>query len=150
MISIRTWKQENGIEIDEVEFDGDAHAYGICVDGRNVVTIYADSPEDTEDIRAALDAGEDVREWEDGNGRSIGTLIAERTGAGLRETLKRLQSDVQSDGLCYNGRLGTGADGTIWADKANGVYYEYETQDLDLLVDDMTDEDLKDVVIRRV
>ena len=31
MISIRTWKQENGIEIDEVEFDGDRHAFEVRV-----------------------------------------------------------------------------------------------------------------------
>lgn len=44
MISIRTWKQENGIEIDEVELDGDRHAFEIAYDGRHVVTVYADSP----------------------------------------------------------------------------------------------------------
>jgi len=143
MISIRTWKQKNGIEIDEIEYHGDAHAFEICVDGKHVVTVYANSPEDTEIIRASLNADEDVRDWENGYGICIGTLIAERTGDGLRETLKRLQSD----GVCYSGRLGNGSDGTIWVDKANGVYYEYETDDIDLLVDDMTDEDLKDVVI---
>ena len=143
MATIRTWKQRNGIEIDEVDFDDDRHAFELCIDGKHVITIYADSPEQSEEMRAALDAGEDVRDWEDGSGSCIGTLIAERTGDGLRETLKRLQSD----GVCYNGRLGNGADGTVWVDKANGVYYEYETDDIDLLVDDMTDEDLKDVIM---
>lgn len=145
MASIRTWQQKNGIEIDEVEFDGDAHAFEVCVDSRHVVTIYADSPEQTDNIRASLNANEDVRGWEDGSGHNIGTLIAERTGHGLRETLKRLQSD----GVCYNGRLDDGADGTIWVDCATGVYYEYETDDIDLLVDDMTDDDLLEVRIRR-
>ena len=143
MATIRTWKQRNGIEIDEVDFDDDRHAFELCIDGKHVITIYADSPEQSEEMRAALDAGEDVRDWEDGSGSCIGTLIAERTGDGLRETLKRLQSD----GVCYNGRLGNGADGTVWVDKANGVYYEYETDHIDLLVDDMTDEDLKDVIM---
>jgi len=135
------WMQPSGVEIMEMEYDHDAHAYEISYDGRHVVTIYADSPEQTDNIRASLNANEDVRDWEDGSGHNIGTLIAERTGDGLRETLKR----IQSDGLCYNGRLGNGADGTIWVDKANGVYYEYETDDIDLLVDDMTDEDLLQV-----
>lgn len=120
MAAIKTWRQTSGIEIDEVEFDDDTHAYEIYVDGRHVVTIYADSPEDTEDIRSRLNANEDVRDWEDGSGHNIGTLIAERTGDGLRETLKRLQSD----GLCYNNSwLGNDTYGTIWADEANGVLY---------------------------
>ncbi len=143
MTSIRTWKQRDGIEIDEVEFDGDRHAFEVCVDGKHVVTDYADSPEDTEGMRTSLDDGDNVRCWENGNGVCIGTLIAERTGDGLRETLKRLQSD----GVCYNGRLGNGADGTIWVDKANGVWYEYETDNVDLGVDDLTDEDLKDIIM---
>lgn len=137
------WMQPSGVEIIEAEYDHDAHAYEMSYDGRHVVTIYTGTPEDTEVIRARLNADEDVRDWEDGNGRCIGTLIAERTGHGLWETLKRLQSD----GVCYNGRLGNGADGTIWVDKANGVWYEYETDDIDLLVDDLTDEDLESIMM---
>lgn len=137
------WMQPSGVEIIEAEYDHDAHAYEISYDGRHVVTIYADSPEQGEAMRVSLDAGEDVRDWEGGNGHSVGALIAERTGAGLRETLKRLQSDS----VYYNGRLGNGADGTLWIDKANGVYYEYETDDMDLGVNDLTDKDLKNVVI---
>ncbi len=143
MATIRTWKQRNGIEIDEVDFDGDIHAFEVCVDSKHVVTVYADTPEDTEGMRASLDDGYNVGCWENGNGVCIGTLIAERTGDGLRETLKRLQSD----GVCYNGRLGNGMDGTIWVDKANGVWYEYETDNVDLGVDDLTDEDLWNVII---
>ena len=143
MISIRTWKQENGIEIDEVEFDGDWVAFEIAYDGRHVVTIYVDSPEQTEDIRASLDAGEDVRDWEDGNGNCVGELIAKRTGDGLRETLRR----IEYAGTCYNAKLDSGADGTLWVDKVYDIYYEYVTDDLGLLVDDLTDEDLKDVII---
>ena len=67
MAAIKTWQQEDGIEIDEVEFDGDAHAFSLSVNGKRLATIYTDSPEQSEAIRAALDAGEDVRDWEDGN-----------------------------------------------------------------------------------
>lgn len=63
-ICIKTWNQ-NGMTIYEVDFDGDRHAFEIYVDGMRVVTIYADSPEQTEDVRAILDAGGDVRDWED-------------------------------------------------------------------------------------
>ena len=137
------WMQPSGVEIIEAEYDHDAHAYEISYDGRHVVTIYTGTPEDTEVIRARLNADEDVRDWEDGNGRCIGTLIAERTGDGLRETLKRLQSD----GECYcNNRLGNGVYGTLWVDQANGVWYEYETDDM-VGVDDLTDEDLQDVIM---
>jgi hypothetical protein len=136
------WMQPSGVEIIEAEYDNDAHAYEMAYDGRHVVTIYTGTPEDTEVIRARLNADEDVRDWEDGNGRCIGTLITQRT-TGLRETLKRLERD----GECYcNNRLGDGVDGTLWVDQANGVWYEYETDDM-VGVDDLTDEDLKNVVI---
>jgi len=137
MASIRTWKQRNGIEIDEAEYDGDVHAYEIAYDGRHVVTIFSATPEDTEDLRARLDAGEDVRDWEDGNGNCVGTLIRQRT-TGLRETLRELEGA----GACYNGELFDDGRGTYWVDRVHGIIYEYETEDPDLLVDDLTDEDL--------
>ena len=142
----RIWVQANGIVIEEVEFDGDRHAFEIYADGRHVVTIYADSPEQTEDMRAGLNSGEDVRDWEDGNGQCVGTLISERTGDGLRETLRRLESE----GMCYNDPTWHGRGGTVWVDEVTGVsdiFYEYETDDLDLLVDDLTDEELKNIII---
>lgn len=143
MARIKTWQQKNGIEIDEVEFDGDAHAFEMSVNGKHVVTIYTYTRESTEDRRVRLDAGEDVRDWWDCNGNSVWTLIKQRTGDGLRETLKRLEDA----GTCYNGRLDNGKHGTIWVDKVIGAYYEYETDDLDLGVDDLTDEDLENVII---
>ncbi len=145
MASIRTWMQRTEIEIVEVDFDGDAHAFEIYVDGRRITTVYADTPEQTEDMRAGLDAGEDVKDWEDGNGNSVGTLIAERTGDGLRETLKRLEDE----GMCHTDEF----DGCIvWVDEVNGVKtdidYVYETDKLYFRVNDLTDEDLKNVIIR--
>ena len=131
-----TWTQ-NGIEIDEVELDGDRHAFEMSVNGRTVVTIYADSPENTYVIREALDANEDVRDWEDEDGNNVGMLITQRT-TGLRETLR----GIEDEGGCYNGELIHGAYGTYWIDKVNAICYEYVTDDLGLLVDDLTDEDL--------
>lgn len=69
-----TWTQ-NGIEIDEVGCDHDAHAFEIYVDGKNVITIHAATPIESKDMRADLDAGDDVRDWEDGNGVSVETYI---------------------------------------------------------------------------
>ena len=140
---MRPWGQKNGIEIDEVRVDRDRHAFTIYVDGNHIVTVYADTPEQADDMRASLDDGEDVRDWEDGNGNCVGTLIAERTGDGLRKTLRR----IEDAGTYYNEHLGLCKDGTLWVDKANDVYYEYVTDDLDLSVDDLTDEDLKNVVV---
>ena len=142
MASIRTWQQTSGIEIDEVELDGDRHAFEVCVDGKHVVTIYADSPENTYDLREALDANEDVRDWEDGDDNNVGMLINQRT-TGLRETLR----GIEDEGGCYNGELINGAYGTYWIDKVNAICYEYVTDNLDLGVDDLTDEELKNVII---
>ena len=138
------WIQSSGVEIWEMEFNDDAHAFAIAYDGRHVVTVYADSPKDTEAMRASLDDGDDVRDWENGTGICIGTLIRQRTGDGLRETLKR----IEDAGTCYNAKLDNGADGTLWVDEVYDIYFEYETDDEDLLVDDLTDEDLKNVIIR--
>ena len=143
MASIETWKQKNGIEIDEVDYDGDHYVFDVYVDGKHVVTIYPYSPEDTENIRIALNLGEDVRDFENGHGCNVGALIAERTGDGLRETLRR----IEDEGDRYNRETySNNKDGVIWEDKVNGIYYEYETY-LDLKVDDLTDEDLKDIGI---
>ena len=75
MASIRTWKQSNGIQIDEVEHDGDAHAFAVSANGKHLITIYADTPGQSSDMRACLDDGDDVREWEDGYGVSIEMLM---------------------------------------------------------------------------
>jgi len=72
---IRTWTQEEGIEIQEVEFDDDRHAFEIYVDGKNAITIHAATPIESRDMRADLDAGDDVRDWEDGNGVSVESYI---------------------------------------------------------------------------
>ena len=137
----RTWAQP-GMEIDEVELDGARHAFEMSVNGRHIVTIYTGSPGNTYAIREALDAGEDVRDWEDGDGNNVGMLIRQRT-TGLRDTLRELEDE----GCCYNGELCNGKFGTYWVDRSTGALYEYETDDLGLLVDDLTDEDLKNVII---
>ena len=71
------WTQPSGVRITEIEYDYDAHAFELSYKGLHIVTIYAQSPEDTLAIRTSLDAGDDVREWEDGNGNCVGTLTDE-------------------------------------------------------------------------
>ena len=75
MASIRTWKQSNRIEINEVEFDGGANAFEVTFRGKPVVTMHADTPGQSKDMRASLDDGEDVRDWVDADGISVGTLL---------------------------------------------------------------------------
>lgn len=71
----------------------------------------------------------------------MNTNITEKTIDGLRETLQL----IEDAGTRYNEELYPGKYGTIWVDKDNGIYYEHVTDDLDLSVDDMSDEDLKDI-----
>lgn len=137
------WMLPSGIEIFEVEYNSDMYAFKVSVDGRHVVTIFPVTPEDTEAVKAGLDADEDVRDWEDRNGNRLGTLIRQRT-TGLRETLRELEGA----GACYNGEIFDDGRGTCWVDRVHSIIYEYETEDPDLLVDDLTDEDLKDIIIR--
>ncbi len=77
MRRIGTWEQKSGIEIDEIVFDGKRDAFVIYNSNKHITTIYADSPEQTEEMRGSLNAGEDVRDWEDGAGHCVGTLIDE-------------------------------------------------------------------------
>lgn len=77
MRHIKTWKQKNGISIDEIVFDGERGAFAVYVGDKHITTIYADSPEQTKEMRVGLDANGDVRDWEDGNGNCVGTLIEE-------------------------------------------------------------------------
>jgi len=140
---LKVWVQSSGIEIWEIEHDNDTCAYGIAYDGKHVVTIYPDSPEQSEEMRASLDAGEDVRDWEDELGNSVGTLISQRT-TGLRDTLRRIENEGRS---CYSGRLSDGAYGTVWIDKATATIFEYETEIEALFVGDLTDEELENVRI---
>ena len=108
-----TWTQ-NGIEIDEVEFDGDRHAFEVFVNGKHIVAIYPATPIEAKDMRADLDAGDDVRDWEDGNGVSIEMLMMQMKPEGdgargrrvpairpgqLADALRVIDPDAQLDRL---------------------------------------------------
>lgn len=69
--------------------------------------------------------------------------MAEWINIVLRKTLRMLEDA----GTCYNGEIYPGKDGTIWVDKVNGIFYGYRTDNLDLSVDDLMDEDLKYIVV---
>ena len=57
-----------------------------------------------------------------------------------REKLEK----CEDKGNCYNGELllGLGIHGTYWIDYETDKIYEYETDDLDLLSADLTDEQI--------
>lgn len=75
-------------------------------------------------------------------------IKGERTGDWLRQTLRRLEADD----MCYSDEPYPGEYWTVWIDKVNGdddIYFAYETDNLGLRVDDLTDENLKNVIIGR-
>lgn len=72
--TVNTWKLRNGVEIKETRFCGDL-AFEVGVDDVFVTSIPSGSTEQSDEMRDALDRGEDVRDWEDGHGNSVGTLI---------------------------------------------------------------------------
>ena len=75
-------------------------------------------------------------------------INAERTGDWLRETLRRLEDE----GTYYTDRPYPDETWTVWVDEVNGdddIYFAYETDNLGLRVDDLTDDDLKDIIIGR-
>ena len=67
--------------------------------------------------------------------------------ASIRETLRRLEDE----GMYYTDEPYPDEYWLVWVDEVDGVndiYYAYETDNLDLRVDDLTNEDLKNVVIK--
>lgn len=158
------WIQPSGIWITETEYDHDAHAFVVTKDDKYITTIYADTLEEIEDIRTGLNAEEDIREWDDGTGISVdwrlktralnhslvldkikafGTVYIIRDRSGLRETLRK----IEDSGTCYHGEISHDCYGTLWVDHERDIYYEYETDNPDVLADDLTDEDLRDVIM---
>lgn len=59
-------------EVVEVSFDHDLHEFMVVKEGGDVVaTITPSDLENQAEIIEALNAGEDIRGWEDGNGNTI-------------------------------------------------------------------------------
>ena len=139
---IGAWIQPSNIWIVESEYTSDAHDFVITIDDKYISTIYADTLEEIEGIRVRLNAEEDVRGWADSNGDNVGMLINQRT-AGLRETIRV----IENAGRCYSGELRNGKLGTYWVDNDTGTLYEYETDNEALNVDDLTEEDLDNIMI---
>lgn len=69
--------------------------------------------------------------------------ITENAIDGLRETLKRLEDE----GMCYTDEIYPGKYGTFWDDDVNGIFYGLATDDLYVYVDDLTDEELNNIII---
>lgn len=62
-----------------------------------------------------------------------------------RQTLEK----IEDEGMCWNGELTSarGGDrrfGTVW--RGEGVWYEYESEDSELMSDGLSDEELMNVV----
>lgn len=76
---MRAWEREN-YQVVEVEFDHDLHEFMVLAKegGEVFATITPASLEDMASIIEALDNGEDVNGWEDGNGNTISTDAVEK------------------------------------------------------------------------
>lgn len=69
---MREWKFENGIEVYEVEFDYDLHAFKVYNGDDFLGTVYPSTIADMEECIQNLDEGNDPIStcWEDGNGNT--------------------------------------------------------------------------------
>ncbi|MNJ59510.1 hypothetical protein D3C77_551970 [compost metagenome] len=67
---MRTWERE-GYKVVEVEFDYDLHQFDVIQDGEIAASINPADLDAQAEVITALDSGEDVNGWEDGNGHTI-------------------------------------------------------------------------------
>lgn len=68
--TIRTWERKN-YTVEERYFDYDLHMFVVIQEDAENQEIVPDSIENMNEIIHALDNGEDVNGWEDGNGNTI-------------------------------------------------------------------------------
>lgn len=67
---MKTWERK-GYKIEERDFDYSLHVFAVIQDGQEEQIIYPATIEDMQEIIADLDAGAEVKGWEDGNGNDI-------------------------------------------------------------------------------
>lgn len=68
--TLRTW-QRKGYTVEEQEFDYNLHKFVVIQEDEEDQEIVPDSIEVMKEIIHALDNGEDVDGWENGNGETI-------------------------------------------------------------------------------
>src|SRR5690625_3478785 len=93
-MELRTWER-NGYTVEMVEWDYDLKAFEV-IQGENTQTIVPATIEDMHEIIEALDNGEDVDGWEDGNGNTItieGESLMTRDAA-IEKVNEYLEEDV--------------------------------------------------------
>lgn len=67
---MRTWTREDYIVV-EKEFDYDLHEFDVIKNNECIYTITPNDIQDMNEMIEALDNGEDINGWEDGNGNTI-------------------------------------------------------------------------------
>ena len=67
---MREWKRD-GYTVEEREFYYDLHVFAVIQEGWDDQIIYPANIKDMSEIIADLDAGGEVKGWEDGNGNDI-------------------------------------------------------------------------------
>lgn len=93
-MELRTWER-NGYTVEMVEWDYDLKAFEV-IQGEETQTIVPTTIEDMNEIIEALDNGEDVDGWEDGNGNTIlieGESLMTRDAA-IEKVNEYLEEDV--------------------------------------------------------
>lgn len=72
----QTWNRKN-YTVQETDFDADLHCLEVVKNGEVIATIYPDTIEQMQEDIEALDRGEGVESWEDGNGNPVSYWLNE-------------------------------------------------------------------------
>lgn len=71
----------------------------------------------------------------------------------MRDKMKvnrQILEKIEDDGLCYNVELANGKMGTVWADMSRKQFYEIESDNEDLLSDDLSDEEIDNITVVKI
>lgn len=63
---------------------------------------------------------------------------------------RQILEKLEDDGRCYFGALTTGKIGTVWADMSRRQFYELESENEDLLSDDLSDEEIDNIRVVKI
>ena len=63
---------------------------------------------------------------------------------------RQILEKIEDDGRCYNVGLTNGKMGTVWVDVSRKQFYELESENEDLLSDDLSDEEIDNIMVVKV
>jgi len=71
----------------------------------------------------------------------------------MRDKMKvnrQILEKIEDDGRCYNVKLANGKMGTVWVDISRKQFYELESENEDLLSDDLSDEEIENIMVVKI